>query len=285
MMITEIQRKKADVFMALHKQEKMFILPNAWDVGSAYIFEQQGFLAVATSSAGIAYGLGYPDGEDIAFDDLVYVVEKMAKRVQIPLSVDFERGYAETGEAVKKNAEKLLLAGVVGFNIEDGLPNGTLSPVSEQIEKIRALAELKKELELSFVINARTCAYWLNVADDDEKLKIAVERGNAFAEAGADCVFVPGAMDEITVGKLTERIQASVNIILNSQYHDFDGLEKLGVRRLSVGSGPVRYIYDKAIKLADDLAQGNVNGMLTNEFTYARANEYFSNDRKHMKEE
>lgn len=123
-MITECQKEKARVFAAMHKERKMFVLPNAWDVGSAYIFAQQGFKAVATSSAGIAYALGYPDGEDITFADLLYVVKKIADRLPIPVSVDFERGYAESIDALQANARELLLAGAVGFNIEDGLADG-----------------------------------------------------------------------------------------------------------------------------------------------------------------
>lgn len=274
-MISHKQKEKARIFSGMHKENKMFVLPNAWDVGSAYVFEKQGFKAVATSSAGIAYDLGYPDGEDISFDDLLYLVEKIAKRVKIPLSVDFERGYAETGEEVKANAQKLLFAGAVGLNIEDGLPDGKLSPLDKQIEKIKAISELKRELDIDFVINARTCAYWLNVGKDEEKLQIAYERGNAFIEAGADCIFIPGAIDESTVSKLVEGINAPINIILNGVFNNFARLEKIGVRRLSVGSGPVRYVYSKTIDLAINLFNGNVVELLNNDFTYAKANDYF----------
>lgn len=129
---------------------------------------------------------------------------------------------------------------------------------------------------IDFVINARTCAYWLNVADDDTKLKIACERGNAFAKAGADCVFVPGAIDEGTVAKLVKGIHAPVNIILNGVFCDFKKLDELGVRRLSVGSGPVRYIYGTTIEMAANLQQGKIDAILVgSEFTYAKANEYF----------
>ncbi|MGL6202259.1 MAG: isocitrate lyase/PEP mutase family protein [Lachnospiraceae bacterium] len=274
-MITDRQREKARIFSAMHKENRMFVLPNAWDVGSAYVFEKQGFKAVATSSAGIAYDLGYPDGEDISFDDLLYVVGKIANRIEIPLSVDFERGYSDARKEVKANARKLLFAGAVGFNIEDGLPDGTLSPLDDLLEKIKALSELKQELDIDFVINARTCAYWLNVACDEEKLRIAFERGNAFAKAGADCVFIPGALDKTTVEKLVRGINAPVNIILNGAYNDFAGLEKLGVCRLSVGSGPVRYVYDKTIEMSGNLIKGDVRDILINSFTYAKANEYF----------
>lgn len=128
-------QEKSRRFSELHKANKMFLLPNAWDVASAYIYEQQGFPAIATTSAGIAYALGYPDGEQIPIDDLVYITERIAGRITVPLSVDFERGYGETGEEVKENARRLVQAGAVGFNLEDGLADGSLSPIELQIEK------------------------------------------------------------------------------------------------------------------------------------------------------
>lgn len=275
MNIPEIQKEKAKIFMSMHKGKQMFVIPNAWDVGSAYIFEKTGFSAIATSSAGIAYDLGYSDGETITFEDLLYVVKKIADRISVPLSVDFERGYSENISEIKDNARKLLEAGAVGFNIEDGLSNGKLSPLNEQILKIRALADLKSELDIDFVINARTCAYWLNIGDEQTKLQTAIERGNAFSDAGADCVFIPGAMSKETVAKLVLNIHAPLNIILNGMFHDFKELNTLGVRRLSVGSGPVRYICEKTIEIAQELYNGNVDNILKSGLTYAKANEYF----------
>ena len=229
-MITEELKQKARYFNKMHKQPGMFVIPNAWDAGSAVIFEKSGFKCLATSSAGIAYAFGRPDGEDIAFDELLYMVKKMTARISIPLSVDFERGYSENPAEVKENARQLVEAGAVGFNIEDGLADGTLSPLTEQLAKIEALAELKKNLGIDFVINARTCSYWLNIGSELEKYTEACERGNAFARAGADCVFIPGPVDKETTSRLVKNIAAPLNMILNGKYHDFNGLEAIGVR-------------------------------------------------------
>lgn len=277
-MITEEQKQRTHLFKTLHKKSGIFVIPNVWSIGSAYIFEKEGFQAVATSSAGIAYNLGYPDGEDISFDDLLYVVEKMTSRLHIPVSVDFERGYSENPKQVKENAKRLLLAGAAGFNIEDGLPDSTLSPLDFQLEKIKVLVELKSELDIDFVINARTCAYWLNIEGD--KLNIAIERGNAFKQAGADCIFIPGAIDEETVRLLVKNINAPVNIILNNVFNDLDKLNSIGVKRLSVGSGPVRNICERTISLAKDLYKGKVAEILNCNFTYKQANEYFVGRKK-----
>lgn len=274
-MITDKQRSLAKKFNLMHKENKMFLLPNVWDAGSAYIFQNQGFKAVATSSAGIAYSMGYPDGEDITFNDLLLSIKLITRRIDIPLSVDFERGYGDTLEQIKSNARLLLSNGIVGFNIEDGRPDGTLDDLEFMNRKIKILTELKKEMKLNFVINARTCTYWLNIADDETKMKIAVERGNSFREAGADCIFIPGSMNKKTIEELTHSIKAPVNIILNSGFHDFEELEKIGVRRLSIGSAPVRSVYNHLIKLASGLQNGEVTEMLDNPFTYYQANEYF----------
>jgi 2-methylisocitrate lyase-like PEP mutase family enzyme len=275
MAISEQQKEKARKFSTMHRQPGMFILPNAWDVGSAYVFEKQGFAAVATSSAGIAYALGCPDSETVSFDDYLWIVERMSRRLNIPLSVDFERGYGETADEVKDNARKMLLAGVVGFNIEDGQPDGSLAPLEFQLAKIKALTELKAELDIDFVINARTCAYWLNIGNDETKLQTACERGNAFAEAGADCVFVPGAIDENTIRRLVVGIKAPLNIILNGKFNDFAQLRKLGVRRLSIGSSLVRYIFDRIIQQSNALSSGKIKELLNTDFSYTKANAYF----------
>lgn len=275
MAISEQQKEKARKFSTMHRQPGMFILPNAWDVGSAYVFEKQGFAAVATSSAGIAYAQGCPDSETVSFDDYLWIVERMSRRLNIPLSVDFERGYGETADEVKDNARKMLLAGVVGFNIEDGQPDGSLAPLEFQLAKIKALTELKAELDIDFVINARSCAYWLNIGNEETKLQTACERGNAFAEAGADCVFVPGAVDENTIRRLVVGIKAPLNIILNGKFNDFAQLRKLGVRRLSIGSSLVRYIFDRIIQQSNALSSGKIKELLNTDFSYTKANAYF----------
>lgn len=275
-MISEQQRERARQFTALHHGKELLVLPNAWDAGSAMIFEKQGFPAVATTSAGIAYALGRPDGQTISFSELLTVVRQMVSCLHVPLSVDFERGYGDTPQEVQERARDLLEAGAVGLNLEDGLSDGTLTPLPEQLEKIRALTALKRELDLEFVLNARTCAYWLHIGDEETMLQTALERGKAFAEAGADCVFVPGVMGKETVQALVQGIPAPVNIILNGKFHDFAELNALGVRRLSVGSGPVRAVLGQTIALADALRQGNADAILSSSFSYGDANRYFA---------
>ncbi|BDD09839.1 2-methylisocitrate lyase [Fulvitalea axinellae] len=276
-MFSKELKSRAEAFSKLHKEKGMFVLPNVWNAGSARIFESRGFKAVATTSAGIAYALGYPDGEQVGIDDLRLVVSQITKRVKVPVSVDFERGYGDTPEEVKANAIKMLEAGAVGFNIEDGIPEEKrLDNLDDLLVKIKALVELKKEIGIPFVINARTCVYWLALGNEDERIETAIARGNAFAEAGADCVFVPGAMDEKNVAELAKEIKAPLNIIANPVFHDFKKLEELGVRRLSIGSGAVRATLAYIDSIGEDLAKGDIGKMLSHDFSYTKANEFFA---------
>lgn len=275
-MISVKQRKLAEQFSNLHHADEMLVIPNAWSAGSALIFEKQGFKAIATTSAGIAYSLGYSDGEDISLDDLCLVVKQITKRINIPLSVDFERGYGETIKEIKENVKQVILAGAVGINIEDGLANGHLENLECQIKMIKAISELKQELNIPFVINARTCVYWLNVADDESKLRIAIKRGNAFAEAGADCVFIPGPLNQETIKNLVNKIDAPLNIIANPTFNDFDTIDKIGVKRLSMGSGAVRSVFNHLINIGQDYSKGKLDLMIDQPFSYAEANKFFT---------
>lgn len=271
------QQHLAKVFQTMHKDNNFFILPNIWNVGSAVVFENQGYKAVATSSAGVAYALGYPDGEELTIDDLVFIVSKITSRINIPLSVDFERGYSENLNEIEENAKRLLEAGVVGFNIEDGKSDGSLDHINVMAAKVKTLSDLREKVSIDFVINARTCAYWLDVGDEATKLGIAIERGNAYREAGADCIFIPGLMNEDTVKALVDGINAPINIILNPMYNDIYNLEKLGVRRLSLGSGPVRTTYEYLIEMAEEIKVNDFSKILSSNFSYGKANDYFNN--------
>ena len=274
-MVTEKQRAQAQAFSAMHREQKLFVLPNAWDVGSAVIFEQAGFQAIATTSAGVAHSFGLPDGEQIAKEDILYLAKKITDRIDTPLSVDFERGFGMTPEEVKHSVSQLLSAGAVGFNLEDGLPDSSLTPVGQQVEKIKAICELKRELELDFVVNARTCTYLNNVASEEEMLEIATARGNAYLEAGADCIFVPGYLNEATISALANRILGTINILQTNTTYDFPRLEALGVRRASIGSALARKLYGEAVNFAQKLKAGDTKEMLNTQFTLSKSNEYF----------
>ncbi len=274
----ERQKKLAIDFGRLHHEDKMFVLPNAWNGGSAKVFEKQGFKAVGTSSAGMAYSMGYADGQIIQLDDLCYLTKQITNRISIPLSADLERGYGKSVDEIKASARKIIEAGAVGFNIEDGYPEDTpyLEDLDLQTEKIKELAKLKEEMDIPFIINARTCACWLEIGDEHNRLNLAIERGNVFADAGADCVFIPGILGEKAVRQLVNGIDAPVNIIANPGFNDFDKLSKIGVKRLSVGSGAARATFAKLIDIAKELdEEKSLKSMLSHGFSYDIANEFF----------
>lgn len=274
-MITDKQRELAKKFMNMHNTNKMFILANAWDAGSAYIFKKEGFQAVGTTSQGMALSYGYADGQNMLFDDVVYCVQSMTRRVDIPVTVDIERGFADNAEKVKANVLRLLEAGAVGINIEDGRQDKTLDELPFYLEKIKAVAELKKEYNIDFVINARTCTYWHNIGDEEYKLQVALERGKAFREAGADCVFYPGAVPLESIKTLVKEVDAPINILLTPATSDLQSMRNAGVRRLSIGSGPARSTYNHVIVMAEELQQGETERILKHPFVYAEANTYF----------
>ena len=276
-MITTEQKQRAKEFQALHNNKEMLLLPNAWNAGSAKVFEKEGFKAVATTSAGIAFAMGYADGEIIDIEDLCLVSQQITRRISIPLSVDLERGYSDNPKEVKKNVRKILETGAVGINLEDGRPDGKLDSLNLLLDKIKAIAELKKELDLSFVINARTCTYWLNVGSEEEKLNTTIERCNAFLKAGADCVFVPGLLQKETLVELLANINGPLNAIANPVYHDLKEMEQLGISRLSLGSGPVRAMYAKLIQNSKEIIENSdISSLLNHDFSYAAANKYFA---------
>ncbi len=275
-MIFEEQKKLAYDFMKLHKDREFFILANAWNVGSAYVFEKENFKAIGTSSQGMALALGYPDGQHIDINDIILVVSLMTKRVKIPVSVDIERGFSDNLDLVKLNVAKLLDIGAVGFNIEDGKQDKSLDDLQFFLEKLRVVSELKKDYDLDFVLNARTCTYWHGVGDESTRLKIAIERANAFVEAGADCVFFPGAVPLQDIKILAKEVCAPINILLTPATKDIAEIQNAGVTRLSIGSGPARSTYNYIINMARDLQMYKSDLILNHDFTYAPANVYFN---------
>lgn len=269
----------ANRFQEMHRHDKMFILPNAWDVGSAVIYEKLNFPAVGTTSAGFAYSLGYSDGEKIDFEHIVQTVNKITQRISIPVSVDIELGYADTIDEVVENVTKIIEAGAVGINIEDGYtkPTPHLESLDLQIEKIHAISTLREKLGIPFVINARTCVYFIKAGKGEERLSIAIKRGKAYHKSGADCIFIPGALEECDLLKLIENIPSPINILATPKTNNLEDLKRMGVRRLSLGSAPVRSAYSNLIETTKQIMDDNkISKLLDHDFSYEIANKLFA---------
>jgi 2-methylisocitrate lyase-like PEP mutase family enzyme len=237
-----IQVEKAEKFRKLHHGPRMLLLPNAWDVASACILEECGHPAIATTSAGIAYSLGYPDGQRISRDDMLEMVGRIARAVRIPVTADLEAGYGTTPKEMAETVKAAIEAGAIGMNLEDVIGDDESSQValSLQVEKIRAISGTAASLGVPFVLNARTDIYLMPIGPEATRFERTVERLRAYRKAGADCLFAPGVYDRETIAKLVKAVDGPLNILANPACPPVAELETIGVARVSAGSGIMR---------------------------------------------
>jgi 2-methylisocitrate lyase-like PEP mutase family enzyme len=221
--------ERAEALRRLHSDPELLVLVNVWDVISATIVaDLSGCTAIATASHAIAASHGYPDGEQIPLDLMLTTIERIAAAVELPVSADLEAGYGDPGTTVRRAIE----AGAVGGNLED-----QMRPLDESVAAVAAAVAAGEAEGVPFVLNARTDAF-LRAGDRDPEqvLADAIERGQAFLAAGADCVFVPGRLDAATVTRLVEGIgHRKVSMIGVPGTLPQGELAAMGVARLSYG--------------------------------------------------
>ena len=248
-------REKAEALRALHHGERPLVLANAWDAASARLVEEAGFPAVATTSAGIAYALGYADGERVSRKEMIQVVRRIAAAVAVPVTADLEAGYGPGADAMERTIRDLVGAGAVGLNLEDarGRARRRLLPLAAHVERVRAARAASQAVGVPVVINARTDAF--HFVKEGRAVGEAVERGNAYLEAGADCVFVPFVHEPRIIAELVRAIRGPVNILGGPGAPSVGELAALGVRRVSVGSAPMRAGMGLARRIALDLRE------------------------------
>ena len=242
---------KAESFRSLHHGPPILVLPNAWDAATARIFEAAGFPAVATTSAGVAAALGYPDGGAVPPKEMIEAVARIARAVTVPVTADIEHAYGATPGAVADIVLRVIAAGAIGINIEDYMPGAVeLEPIDRQADKITTIVKAAAMAGVRVVVNARTDVFLRQIGETSRRIDDAVERGRAYRAAGADCVFVPGVTDAPTIQALVSGIGGPINVLAVAGTPPVAELEKLGVARLSVGSGPMR----AAMALVRDIA-------------------------------
>ena len=234
-MKTTSQRDRAESFRGLHAGPGVVVLPNAWDVATARLVEEAGFPAIATTSAGVAWAHGYPDGERISRTEMLEVVRRIAAAVRVPVTADMEGGYGTTAEAAAETAHGVIAAGAVGLNLEDGTADGTLLDVTLHVERIQAARAAGASDGVPLVINARTDAFEVQAWNPARRFSEAVRRAHAYGAAGADCLFVPHVSDAETIGRLAREIGGPLNVIAGPPAPPIRELERLGVRRASLG--------------------------------------------------
>jgi 2-methylisocitrate lyase-like PEP mutase family enzyme len=257
----------AEEFLALHHGTG-FVLPNAWDAGSARILEQVGFPAIATTSAGIAWSLGVPDGGHLDLDTVLEHIGRIVAAVDVPVTADLESGYDDVGETVRGAVE----VGAVGGNLEDQV-GGVLFGVEDATERIAAARAVAPAG--TFVINARTDTWFGGVPGDP--FAATVERLTRYVEAGADCVFVPGVVEEDDIRRLAEAVPAPLNIVAGlASVTDAPTLFSLGVKRVSLGGSLARAAYSFLERAGRELLDTGTLGFLDGAVAYADLQRRFS---------
>lgn len=262
-------------FRALHAGPDLLVLPNPWDFASAVLLERAGFRALATTSAGIGYTFGYPVGQRMPRDEMLAVIGRMTARLSIPLSADMEAGYGDTPEQVAETTRLTAAAGAAGINIEDrtyatGRP---LIGIEMAADRIRAACEAASSSGM--FVNARTDVYWIG-GQGDAAFAETVRRANAFREAGADCIFVPGVKDLELIRRLVTEIDGPLNILAGAGSPDIATLASLGVRRVTFGATMARAAYAALEHAATELASSGTYGFMASGAAHADMNRLLS---------
>ncbi len=249
-------REKAERLRALHEPGRPLVLVNVWDCASARVVEKAGAPAIATTSAGIAFANGYPDGQRISPERMLEAVARICGAVSVPVTADLESGYGDSGETLERTVAGMLEAGAVGLNLEDhsGEPTDPLVELELQLDKIRAVREAGERRGVRIVLNARTDSYLRGLGSPDEMFEETILRGEAYRDAGADCVFVPGLADPAVIGEIVRRLRCPVNVLAVAGSPPIPELARLGVARVSLGSGPMRAAMTVLRRLAEELA-------------------------------
>jgi 2-methylisocitrate lyase-like PEP mutase family enzyme len=239
-MDAKTQQQHAETFHGLHKKGDPLVLFNAWDVATAKAIAKTS-PAVATSSGAVASALGYADGEGVPFDMVTGLVSRISASVPVPVSIDLEAGYGDTPDAAAKSAAEILKAGAIGINIEDGLAAGKRQLVSPQqhAAKIKAVRNTAQQVGIRLFINARTDPFLLKFGSPDQCLNEAARRAKAYADAGADGIFVPGLTDLALIEKFVQLTPLPVNIMVMQAVPEIGDLACAGVRRVSLGPWPM----------------------------------------------
>jgi 2-methylisocitrate lyase-like PEP mutase family enzyme len=269
--MTSQRAADAQAFHRLH-HEGLLVLANAWDAGSARLIENLGAKAVATSSAAVAWSHGYPDGDLLPVPLLLATVAEIARVIRVPLTVDMEGGYSNDPVAVGEAVAKVVDAGGVGINLEDGA--GTPDLLCAKIEQAKKAGS---RLGVELFVNARTDPYLRDLVSADERAHEARTRGQRYRSAGADGLFVPGLMESAAIRDIASTVGLPLNVLARPGLPAAAELTALGVRRLSAGSWIAEAVYGKAAVLSRDFLRdgrseplaegampyGDVNALMT----------------------
>jgi 2-methylisocitrate lyase-like PEP mutase family enzyme len=234
----------------LHGDPTPLRLPNAWDAGSARLFESSGATAIATTSAGVAWALGYSDGRKLPIDETVALARRLVRVLNVPLSMDIENGYSDNPQKVAENTMRLVDVGVAGINIEDGPDNPTLLA-----SKIEAIRKSVSKAGTDLFVNARSDVFLASLVEPERLIDEATNRGLLYASVGADGLFLPAIVQPTDIRAIVEAVRLPLNVMARPGLVDAGELGKLGVRRLSAGAGIAQVVWGQANHLAREFTQ------------------------------
>jgi 2-methylisocitrate lyase-like PEP mutase family enzyme len=257
-------------FRRLHGGE-LLILPNAWDAGSARLIESRGAKAIATTSAGLAWSSGYPDGDALPTERLLAAVRAIGRVIGVPMTIDIEGGYSNDPAAVARLVGEILDAGAVGINLEDGAGSPELL-----CAKIAAARESAGRAGVELFINARTDVYLRDLAVDGDAVAEVGRRAGRYRAAGCDGLFVPGLSDGSEIEAIAAAIRPlPLNVMLVPGLPSNERLHVLGVRRLSAGSAIAQAALARVGRLADELLAGRAEELFADSAGYGEINRLF----------
>ncbi|HYW32682.1 MAG TPA: isocitrate lyase/phosphoenolpyruvate mutase family protein [Gemmatimonas sp.] len=275
------QQDLAARFRQLHaaNADTALVLPNAWDAMSARLVEAAGAQAIATTSAGISWALGYPDGEGLTRDQMIESIRRIVAAVSIPVTADVERGYgAGTPEDVAATVRAVVEAGAVGVNFEDspGADGAPLMEIPVQAARLSAARAAAKETGVELFINARIDTYVRKVGDDAYRFDETVRRARAYVAAGADGIFVPLVTDPDVIRRLVTDVGAPLNLIGGPGVPSIPELRRMGVARVSVGPGLARAVMAFIRRSANEVLTAGTYETLAEQLTSPEANGLFA---------
>jgi len=272
-----LQLTKATTLKALHERKGIFVIPNPWDAGSARLLASIGFEALATTSAGLAFMLGKPDGEGVVTrEEALQNARDIVAATALPVSADLENGYGDDPEACAATILRAADAGLVGASIEDatGRPDDPIYPFELSVERVRAAAEAARSLPFPFTFTARA----ENLIHGRIDLKDTIRRLVAYAEAGADVLFAPGLKTREEIESVVKAVAPKpVNVVmgLGNVIFSLDELAELGVRRVSLGSALSRAAYGSFYLAAQEIREKGTFSFAKDIMAYAAFNEIF----------
>ena len=254
-MSSATHKEKSIQFREFHQGLPLLVLPNAWDAASARIIEQAGFRAIATTSSGVAAASGYSDGQHMSREMMIDAIARIARVVECPVTADIEAGYGNSIEEVLQTVKAVIMTGAVGINIEDSPKQHAkaLVDIAYQVELIKALRELATTMDVPFVINARVDVFLLAIGEPESRFEHAVQRANAYLQAGADCIYPIGILDQTLIANLVKAINGPINIMGGPPGPPLPELAQLGVARVSLAGSLMRSVLGHLRAIAHEL--------------------------------